>query len=213
MTRTCKGIKGFYINLESRDDRNNHIKNLINKYSFFSNIERFNAIKNKRGDIGCTLSHITCLTKFLEMREDYYLLIEDDFFIFNDENFNNFTSEFEKIKDSQDWDMIILTPRGDVQTKNFIDGFHKITNNQTTTGYIVKHNFIKKLLEVYQKGLVGLIEGKDPNYNALDQCWKPLQKETRFLYYKSIYAGQLPSYSDIEGKVVNYNKRFMEQET
>ena len=43
----------------------------------------------------------------------------DDFFIFNKTHFNNFTKEFEKIKDDKDWDVITLTPRGKTQIKNF----------------------------------------------------------------------------------------------
>ena len=89
-------------------------------------------------------------------------------------------------------------------------GFNKIINNKTTTGYIVKHTFIKELIKYYKIGVEGLMCNKDPNTHALDQCWKPLQEKSNFIYFNKIYGGQQEGYSDIE-KNVNYNQRFLNQ--
>ena len=204
-------MNGYYINLSHRTDRKTHIENLKQKYTFFQNIERFDAILNKRGDIGCSLSHIHCLTQLLNQNKDYYLIMEDDFFIMNDVDFQNFEANFQLIKDNDDWDVLTLTPRGDTIIKNYLLDFNKIVNNQTATCYIVKHNFIEKLLSYFKKGVSGLMNNEDPNINALDQCWKPLQHIHNFIYYKSIFAGQMQGYSDIEKKNVNYNERFIQQ--
>ena len=51
----------------------------------------------------------------------------------------------EDIKD-KDWDVIVLTPRGDMvpqDTSLKEYGFLRIKNHQTMTGYIVKTNFLK----------------------------------------------------------------------
>ncbi len=54
-------MKGFYINLDQRKDRMDHIELFKTKpILFFSNVERMNAFQHKRGDIGCGLSHIKC---------------------------------------------------------------------------------------------------------------------------------------------------------
>lgn len=204
-------MNGYYINLSHRTDRKAHIENLKQEYTFFQNIERFDAILNKRGDIGCSLSHIRCLTQLLNQKKDYYLIMEDDFFIMNHVNFQNFEANFQLIKDNDDWDVLTLTPRGDTIIKNYLLDFNKVVNNQTATCYIVKHNFIEKLLSYFKKGVLGLMNNEDPNINALDQCWKPLQDIHTFIYYKSIFAGQMQGYSDIEKKNVNYNERFIQQ--
>ena len=49
---------------------------------------------------------------------------------------------------------------------------------------------------------------KSPNLWANDQCWKPLQLKSNFIYYHEIFAGQKPGYSDIEKKYVDYNQQF-----
>jgi GR25 family glycosyltransferase involved in LPS biosynthesis len=204
-------MDGFYINLIHRTDRKQHIETLIQTHSFFKNIERMEAIYNERGDIGCSLSHIKCLTDLLQKNKDYYIILEDDFFILNETNFTNFVDEFDRIKDSDEWDVLTLTPRGDTKIKNYLFDFNRIVNTQTTTGYIVKHRFIETLLTHFKKGLSKLMNGGKPGTNALDQCWKPLQKNSNFIYYTHIFAGQLPGHSDIEQTYVDYNRRFIEQ--
>tara|TARA_B100001173_G_scaffold310619_1_gene325617 strand:- start:834 stop:1454 length:621 start_codon:yes stop_codon:yes gene_type:complete len=205
-------MKGYYINLEKRSDRNDYMKEYILNRPFFENIERFNAITHKKGAVGCTLSHINCLKKLQENSDPYYMILEDDFLILNEENYKLFIDEFEKIKQEK-WDIMILTPRGKIHTNNITNGFHRIIDNQTTTGYIIKHDFIKILLPIFENSVKYLEEGGNPDLWALDSCWKPLQNSTHFWYFEKIYAGQLPGYSDIEKRNVNYNQRFVMQNT
>lgn len=203
-------MKGYYINLEKRTDRDDYMKKHVLTRPFFKNIERFNAIEHEKGAVGCTLSHIECLKKFQAMNEPYYMILEDDFFVLSEENFQCFTEAFEKVKEEA-WDIIILTPRGKTHTKNICDEFHRVVDNQTTTGYIIRHEFISVLLPVFENSVKYLESGGNPDLWALDSCWKPLQESTQFWYFKKIYAGQLPGYSDIEKRPVNYNQRFVIQ--
>ena len=166
------------------------------------------AVFSKNSLVGCTSSHINCLTECLKLTDNYYLIMEDDFLILNKNHFNNFMIEFEKIKNDNDWDMITLTPRGNHIKRYFKPNFHKIMNTQTTTAYIIKHKFIKKLLDVYKQSVHKLIQvGNRINFNpyATDQCWKPLQLQSTWLFFHQIFAGQLVGYSDIEKTVVDYN--------
>lgn len=203
-------MKGYYINLEKRTDRNDYVKKHVLTRPFFENIERFNAITHEKGAVGCTLSHIDCLKKLQENNEPYYMILEDDFLILGEDNFQSFTLAFDKIK-QENWDIIILTPRGKTHTRNIKDEFHRVIDNQTTTGYIIKHEFIKTLLPIYENSVKYLESGGNPDLWALDSCWKPLQETTQFWYFNKIYAGQLPGYSDIEKRPVNYNQRFILQ--
>jgi hypothetical protein len=142
--------------------------------------------------------------------------MEDDFFILNEINFQYFSSSFEKIKNSNEWDIIVLTPRGDTvinENKNEmnLNGFSRIINNQTTTGYIIKTEFIPYLYKNIKTAVEQLIQTKDLSIYSIDQYWKRLQSEHKFYYYNHIFAGQLPGWSDLEKRIVNYNERFIQQ--
>lgn len=206
-------MNGFYINLKHRDDRNNHILQLKNNNMFFKNITRFDAIYNKVYGVGCMESHIKCLELCLELNDNYYLIMEDDFVILNQTNFNKFVNDFETIK-KLDWDILTLTPRGNTLQHNYYTKFHRIINTQTASGYIIKHNFITKLLPILYAALPKLKNAKNRTEShpyCIDQCWKTLQPNSIWLYYNDIYAGQLTGYSDIEKRNINYNQRFLDQ--
>lgn len=207
-------LKGYYINLDERKDRLQHITMIKEKCLFFSNIERFSAIKMKNGAIGCAMSHIKVLQKCLEMKEDMFLICEDDICILNLQNYIEFAQSFQRIA-TNDWDIIVMTPRGD--NMNIVDtsmnqfDFSRINNNQTATGYIIKKHFINILIENFKVAVDGLLKNLNPDVYAIDQYWKRLQNKYKFYYYKHIFAGQLPGYSSIENKEVNYNLRFIQQ--
>jgi len=202
-------FSGYYINLDSRPDRNNHFENLKNKYSFLNNVERFSACTHETGSIGCGLSHIEVLKKCLEKDEPAFLICEDDLTILNEEHFINMTKNL--VLDS-DWDIITLTPRGEKVLNDELPGeFIRIQNNQTTTGYIIKKHMIPILIANLEEAIQGLSQRGDPNKYSIDQYWKRLQVEYKFYYYKYIYAGQLVGYSDIEERMVDYNQRFLMQ--
>ena len=202
-------FSGYYINLDSRPDRNNHFENLKNKYSFLNNVERFSACTHENGSIGCGLSHIDVLKKCLEKDEPAFLICEDDLTILNEEHFINMSKNL--VLDS-DWDIITLTPRGEKVLGDELPGeFIRIQNNQTTTGYIIKKHMIPILIANLENAIQGLSQRGDPNKYSIDQYWKRLQVKYKFYYYKYIYAGQLVGYSDIEQRMVDYNQRFLLQ--
>lgn len=207
-------IKGYYINLNYRIDRRQHFETLKQENDFFKNIERMDAIYSETYGVGCMLSHIKCLTEVSKLNQNHYLIMEDDFCILRKNNFNDFVKEFEKIKDDDDWDIITLTPRGKTEKRNYKENFHKIIDTQCATAYIIKHEFVPKLLNIYKEGVVQLMRGytgPEPNPYCTDQCWKPIQLESNWLYFYKIFGGQVPSYSDIEKRVVDYNERFVQQ--
>jgi hypothetical protein len=51
----------FYINLDFRTDRKAFVEEELTKIGLSSVYQRFNAIKNVNGRIGCSLSHLKCL--------------------------------------------------------------------------------------------------------------------------------------------------------
>lgn len=204
-------LKGFYINLDSRKDRRDHFENLKSVYPFLSVIERFSAIENSDGPLGCCCSHRMVLEKSLEIDEPYVAIFEDDFTILNDNFFRQFISEFEKIKSNDNWSVIVLTPRGSSVPRKDIGEFKRIIDHQTATGYIVKREIIPILIDNLKESEKLQIQGVDKNISANDQYWKRMQLEYPFYYYKNIFAGQLVGWSNIEKRYVDYNDRFVKQ--
>ena len=45
------------------------------------------------------------------------MVYEDDFFILNENNYNQFINNFNEIRNNNDWDITVLTPRGDTVKK------------------------------------------------------------------------------------------------
>lgn len=76
--KLCDG--GFYINLDSREDRRISCENELNKCGI-KGVERFSAIKIEDetfSKFGCTESHIQIAKKQIENNWEYALYIEDD---------------------------------------------------------------------------------------------------------------------------------------
>jgi len=199
-------VKGFYINLDHRTDRKEHFENLKIIYPFFKNIQRLSAIPETNGALGCCKSHILALQKCLEYDDDVFMICEDDLLIFNNKNFTGFVNT---VDINADWDVLTLTPRGDIiPNQNLPNDYIRINNNQTATCYMIKKKFIPILLNNLIEGKNALENNKDPGDHTNDQCWKRLQNEYKFYYYKHVFAGQLVGYSDIEKRNINYNHRF-----
>lgn len=209
-------LHGYYINLDERRDRREHFEKNIRSVPFFSSIERMRAVKHSDGAIGCGMSHINALLLAKQnYRDDSYIaVLEDDFCLLDVEACAEFIASFSKICDSEDWDCLILTPRGKTMTtNNHITrcGFKHIIESQTTTGYIVKMTMVDALIENLKTAVEKLLRGGDRNIYSIDQYWKKLQTRYRWYYYQSIFAGQLPGWSNIENRMTNYNERFIKQ--
>lgn len=70
----------FYINLEKRTDRKEHIENILQKYNLFDISERYIAIETPHsGIIGCSQSHLNVLKLARERNYNNVLILEDDF--------------------------------------------------------------------------------------------------------------------------------------
>lgn len=200
---------GFYINLDSRTDRKEHFEKQKTQFDFLNNISRFSAIKHDNGVIGCGKSHFEVLKKCLTIESDMFLICEDDFIIFNKSHFNDFVN---KIDINEEWDIITMTPRGDTVKNDVLpNGFKRIINNQTATAYIMKKHMIPILIQNLNEAIIGLESNKNPSTFAIDQYWKRLQTTYKFYYFEKLFGGQLSGYSNIEERLVDYNKRFLLQ--
>ena len=206
-------INGFYINLDERKDRYNHFEKLKRHNLFLKNINRFSAIKNSNGALGCTMSHYNALKIAYEKykNDECIVIFEDDFCILNENIFNDFINDFELIKNNKDWSIITFTRRSGTYYGKYDNKFNYIKGTQTMSGYIIKTIFIQSLINKLEIGITNMKNGLSEHNNTCDQIWKSLQNENNFIYYNNVFAGQLPSYSNLEKCVVNYNSHFINE--
>lgn len=180
--------KVVYINLEHRTDRREQIEAELLKFPS-EKVVRFNAIKHERGAVGCTQSHIAVLEMAIEEGWSNYLVVEDDAMWVN---FDKGYLLLEKLAKNH-YDVIVL---GSVNPK--IDNKFKLTSCQTTTAFIVHHDYYETLLTNFKEGLEGFLQtGNYPKY-AVDQYWKRLQPDGNWYGISPSLMIQRPSFSDID---------------
>ena len=191
----------FYINLLSRPDRKNHVENQL--LSIGINAERFNAIKMKNGAIGCSMSHLKIIETAKKNNWDHVLIVEDDILFTKPtmfiEQFNKF------LKKHNDYDIVLIAGNNLPPYKTIDDTCVKVTQCQTTTGYLVKNHYFDTLIKNYKEGLLNLI--KDPiNHRlfAIDKYWFNLQKKDKWYLITPLTVTQREDYSDIEKRPTNY---------
>lgn len=194
----------YYINLDKRKDRKEHIEKTLKLCGILDISERIEAIlTEKNGMLGCTMSHILTLEKFIDSDDNTCLIVEDDLTIHNPEQFiTNLTKIFnDKVK----FDVIQLSGNHKVLENCEYDFLKKVINSQTTSGYIITKEFAPILLNNFKASLNDQNKnGKIMNNNSLDIYWKKLQPKNNWYTFSPALGIQMPSYSDIEKANANY---------
>jgi len=187
-----------YINLDERVDRKQQIQQEL--ATVFPEVERFAAIKQANGGIGCSMSHIAVLERAKASGWPSVLIVEDDFAWRNKEAGLPVLEQLLK----KPFDVIILTGTYVTADPKTL----RLTSCQTTTAYVVAAAYYDTLLANFREGLAGLeATGNYPTY-ALDQYWKRLQAKDHWFIVQPILGVQRPSYSNIEARDVNYVRYF-----
>ena len=198
----------FYINLEHRTDRLEHVQNELKKIGIKG--ERFNAIKTKSGAIGCTLSHIKCLELAKERNYEEVFICEDDITFTNPKLF---LENLQKFCDNDDimWDVLIIGGNNVPPYKQYYDYCARVFNCQTTTGYIVKQDFYDIIIKNFKEGLFNLMKNPENKREyAIDIYWKKLQMENFWYMITPPTITQYTNYSDIEERETNYDNLLLD---
>ena len=191
----------FYINLEERIDRKTHVENELNSLGWI--YERFNAIKAKSGRIGCSMSHLKLLVKAKKENLPYIVILEDDIQFTNKPKFNALLKHF--IHKNINYDVLLLAGNLRPPVQKIDNNILKINKSFTTTGYIVKSHYYDTLINNIKEGINELLKNTENPYNTIDAYWMKLQsKDNWYILYPRTIT-QLPDYSDIEQREVNYN--------
>jgi glycosyl transferase family 25 len=202
----------LFINLEHRADRHEHILQEFKKINITA--ERFNAIKTKSGNIGCTLSHIRCLEIAKERDYPYIFICEDDIQFTNPAIFlENLTKFYNLYKSGFHWDVLIVGGNTCPPFQQINEFCVRTYNVQTTTGYIVQKHYYDKLIDNFKDGLQKLIrEPHNKKLYSIDIHWKHLQFVDHWFIIIPLTVNQYYDYSDIEEKVVDYTQPMLDLE-
>lgn len=192
----------FYINLEHRTDRKEHIESELNQVGF-NNVERFNAVKMKNGRVGCTLSHIKCIELAKERNYSHVVICEDDTKFTNVELFKKQLNTF--LTKKHNWDVVIFAGNNVPPYEQIDDTCISVTRCQTTTCYMVNGHYYDALLDNYKEGLEKLMRYPEQHISyAIDKYWFSLQLKDNWFLITPLTVIQREDYSDIEQRVTNY---------
>ena len=199
----------FYINLEHRTDRKEHVEKELLKIGVRS-AQRFNAIKMENGAIGCSMSHLRILQDAKKNNLDHILIVEDDITFLDPELFKNQINKFFETH-KNDWDVVLLAGNNMPPYKNIDDTCIQVSRCQTTTGYIVNGHYIKTLLQNVKIGLTHLInKPTEHSKYAIDKYWFILQQLYKWYLIVPLTVVQREDYSDIEKRVTNFEKHMLD---
>lgn len=188
-----------YINLDSRVDRRTHIEGQLARVFPSEKIHRFPAIQHSVGAKGCSMSHIAVLELAKKNGWTNVLVVEDDF------TWNNFEKGAPVLDGllSRPFDVIALCG---AYVSCEQDG--RLLSSQTATAYVVNQVYYDTLIANFREGLALYEVTNDYRQYALDQYWKRLQPKGQWYIVRPNMGFQLPGYSDIEKKAVNYLRYF-----
>jgi len=199
-----------FINLDSRTDRRTHFELQFGNIGLGLQPQRFAAIRNADGAIGCSMSHVACMEMAIKNKWDHVLVCEDDATIINPgqlvDQVNHFFNRF-----SDSWDVLLLAGNNYQPFRQESPEAVRVANCQTATAYLVRRPYFETLLANFREGL-GKLKAeptKQPKY-AIDQYWKLLQRTGRWYLIVPISVVQRPDYSDISKQHVNYSDAMMQ---
>jgi glycosyl transferase, family 25 len=204
----------YQINLDHRTDRwqeclNNHAAMGFAEGS----VQRLPACLEKDYPaLGCTKSHLKCLTRFLtEDSRPYCMVIEDDFdFALGRAALAGKLGAL--VRSGVAWDVMLLSASAVNGFGSDVPGFARVFESLTTAGYIVKRVYVPELMGAFLTSLAALekFRGHTPREMitsrfACDVTWQRLQRTGNWFIPIPSAGGQRPSYSDIEKRDVDYS--------
>ena len=190
----------IYINLDERNDRMISCENELKKIGI-DLPNRFSAIKNKQGAVGCSMSHLKCLQTAKEENLPYICIFEDDIIIPKPNKVKNQVNRI--LESGIEWDVLLLAGNAFLPHKVISDDYICVNKCFTTTAYIVKSSYYDTLIDNIKKGILLLIQTKNSSW-TIDTNWFSLMRQDTFLLLNPPTIYQMEDYSDIEGKEVNY---------
>lgn len=199
--------KIYYINLDSRLDRKQHISNEFERmYIPHEKIERISAIiDNDIKARGCSKSHLLAIEKFINSTYENCIVFEDDFlFSMTQSDTHNLLNKFWNL--NIDWDVLLFSKNNIEYEVTNIYFLHRILRSSTTSGYAVNKKFAKILWNNFNEGIQNFTSYSKIEQYAIDGYWLRLQRNYNWFSFNPVLGTQIESFSDIESRIVNYNE-------
>ena len=131
-------------------------------------IIRFDAIKDTKGYIGCTKSHIECLTVAKKNNWKNVMILEDDIKLGKNAKQSMETLH---LLLKEPYDVILL---GSAYTKMNRETY-RLYQGQSTSGYIVSNHYYDILLNNFKERLQFLLKTDTDSTISIESYWKTLQ--------------------------------------
>jgi len=185
--------KIIYINLDHREDRRKIMEKFFQDAQIpLEKVERFSAIKRKKGSLGCLESHTGVLQMAKENKWKNVLILEDDL------EWLGGYQRLEELTTIPNWDVIMLVGW------YWEYDFPKITNAGNAGAYVVNERYYDTLLQNRELGLSRRRKGwgfdlNNPKYDA-DSYWKNLQKTDNWYGLNPCVCRQVDGFSDHCGR-------------
>jgi GR25 family glycosyltransferase involved in LPS biosynthesis len=173
--------------------------------------ERFQAIRMDNGAIGCTMSHIKCLELAKQRNYPQVFICEDDILFTNPEILKENLAKFEQSPYYDNYNVLILGGNNCPPYEKTSEYCIKVSNCQTTTGYIVKNTYYDTLINNFREGVKLFMKNPDDKKKyAIDIYWKNLQHQDNWYMIIPPTVIQYENYSDIEKCMTNYSNMLLD---
>ena len=203
----------FYINLERRTDRKKLVEKELDKLDLVGT--RFNAIKlsqhNRNGGaMGCSLSHLKCLSLAKENNWDHVMIVEDDIEFLDPDLLKRQLNSFLSINENK-FDMLLLAGNNMLPFLPVNNNCIQVLNCQTTTGYIVLNHYYDTLIENIKDGISKLIQHpSEITLYTIDKYWLRLQRKHKWYLLIPLSVVQRKNYSDIQLSITDFRKYMLD---
>lgn len=190
-----------FINLASRPDRRESVEAQFSKLNI-SSFERFDAIAEVNGPLGCARSHVAVLET--PAAHGKVLMICEDDIVFESDR-HEIDPLIDEFLDNPSLDVLCLA--FNLATRpHWVSPFLGITDDtQTTALYLCKERARIPIREVFLDSVADLARGRSGSRAAIDQKWKRLQRGRLFFSVPRVrVARQSAGYSDIEKRFTDY---------
>jgi len=185
--------KIYCINLDERTDRWEEAQKEFEKLNI-EGVERFSAIKNRKGAIGCRESHLSIIKQAKELGLKNVLIFEDDLLVINENEtkINQTVGELDKVE----WDLVYLGATVDPNVGRVFPVTENLVRTNfayTTHAYAINHTMFDFILE------------RAPYHGIIDvfYCQHIVPMGKSFIFNPMVCIQQ-EGYSDIEEHQADY---------
>ena len=225
------GVHIFYINLDHRTDRREHMEAQFQSMDIDANrIERipgivpvydeiqtarvqsfvdqglYDTIQIAKGPVGCGRSHLAALQLAYDRKYPYTLILEDDFELLVSPDV--FRARIRQLfaDPTFTFDVCMLSYNmdkcEDMPDRPFLK---RVLDAHTASGYLVAREYLPTLIACWTEAIEQLeLTGRHWLY-AIDMAWRPLQPRDRWYAFTDRIGKQMASYSDNSCQFTKYN--------